>query len=62
VTKCGPVIRTSIELGADIASTSLEELRPVTIHPIRREEGVDVVCGDFVLPDSDVHVRHSSKA
>jgi hypothetical protein len=48
------VIRTSIKLGADIASTSLHQLRLATIYPVRGDEGVDVVCGDFALPDSDV--------
>ena len=55
------VVRTAVEIGADIAKTSLEKLRPVTICPIRGEKGIGVPCGDFVFPDSDVHVSNSSK-
>ena len=55
------VICTSKELGADISSTSLEKLRPVTIYPIRSKEGIDAVGSDVVFPTSDVHVSHSSR-
>ena len=51
-----PVIGTSVEFGADMASAPLEELGPVTSFAVRGDEGVDVVCGDLVLPDPDVHV------
>jgi hypothetical protein len=50
------VIGTSVELGADMAAASLEELGPVTRFAVRGDEGVDVVCGNLVLPDADVHV------
>jgi hypothetical protein len=39
-----------------MASASLEQLGPVTSFAVRGDEGVDVVWGDFALPDADAHV------
>ncbi len=56
-----PVIGTSVELGTDMTAALLEQPSPVARCAVRGDEGVDVVCGDFVLPDPDVHATMGAR-
>src|SRR5690242_743066 len=47
------------ETGPEVALRAPEKPGPVALRPVGGDEGAHVVRGDLVLPDAQVHARHS---